>query len=349
MLNLFFFVQDDVRGDISATESDVQGDFDGDIPQPIRAGLPRVEWLNRSVSLISSEGVLVGSGIVRNCHASDCVDNRPLGTEDVGILVLESLRHDLLPADWKYSVRRWSSKNATSDGVSLYDLGRAFEEQAHARATGELRGPKRQYNTSRVRQRMRSEKLERLTSDQALWEVASKTCCLRRCTRRISVDVVKSLRHEMWSSDHKLRSHIKLEVHRHVRRGGDRKYVTLENDEVCLKGWMIIMAVSKTEFYRQRANAGLGVRSNHHGNRGMKKRRPGTRQASASLACIINASADLMPHRFRTLPSGERVVERVLPAGTKWKDIRERLNEVSVFAVCFSAVSCPFLQAIEII
>jgi hypothetical protein len=43
---------------------------------------------------------------------------------------------------------------------------------------------------------------------------------------------------------------------------------------------------------------------------------------------MIECSADLMPHKFRILPTGERVVERVLPAETKWKDLQHRLNEV---------------------
>jgi hypothetical protein len=43
---------------------------------------------------------------------------------------------------------------------------------------------------------------------------------------------------------------------------------------------------------------------------------------------MIECSTDLMPHQFWTLPTRERVVERVLPAGTKWKDLQHRINEV---------------------
>jgi hypothetical protein len=43
---------------------------------------------------------------------------------------------------------------------------------------------------------------------------------------------------------------------------------------------------------------------------------------------MIECSADLMPHKFRTPPTGERVVEHVLPAGTKWKDLQSLVNEV---------------------
>jgi hypothetical protein len=43
---------------------------------------------------------------------------------------------------------------------------------------------------------------------------------------------------------------------------------------------------------------------------------------------MIEEAADLMPRKFRTLPSRERVVERVLPSGTKWKDLQHHINEV---------------------
>jgi hypothetical protein len=43
---------------------------------------------------------------------------------------------------------------------------------------------------------------------------------------------------------------------------------------------------------------------------------------------MIECSADLMPHKFQTLPTRERVIERVLPVGTKWKDLQSRVNEV---------------------
>ena len=48
----------------------------------------------------------------------------------------------------------------------------------------------------------------------------------------------------------------------------------------------------------------------------------------ALIAYIVGALADLMPHRFCTLATGVCVVEHMLPARTKWKDIRSKLNEV---------------------
>ena len=123
--------------------------------------------------------------------------------------------------------------------------------------------------------------------------------------------------------------------------------VTIENKEVCLKGWMIIMSVSKKDFYRQCGNAILGVQSRHHGNKGTQKQRNATRQGMASLACFIDLAADLMPHRFRTLSTEERVVERVLWADTIWKDIRGNLNEVLLNLSFYVSVQCGLCMTIH--
>ena len=44
--------------------------------------------------------------------------------------------------------------------------------------------------------------------------------------------------------------------------------------------------------------------------------------------------ADAMPHKMRTLPSGEKVVQMVLPTGTKWKNILMDVNEVGENVGC---------------
>jgi hypothetical protein len=86
--------------------------------------------------------------------------------------------------------------------------------------------------------------------------------------------------------------------------------------------------VSKADFYRQVAYAKEGRWYNHHGNVGLKKLREATRQATAILATIIVPLADAMPHKTHTVTTGEKVVEKVLPIGTKWKDILLDVNAV---------------------
>ena len=52
-------------------------------------------------------------------------------------------------------------------------------------------------------------------------------------------------------------------------------------------------------------------------------------QATATLQCIVDKSADHMPHRSRVLTCGKNAVTKVLPATWKWKDIVPHVNEVN--------------------
>ena len=66
-----------------------------------------------------------------------------------------------------------------------------------------------------------------------------------------------------------------------------------------------------------------------HGNLGLHKPWAHTVQATAILRCILEKSADHMPHRPRVLSSGEKVVTKVLPATWKWKDTIPEFNKVN--------------------
>ena len=128
--------------------------------------------------------------------------------------------------------------------------------------------------------------------------------------------------------------------------GTGRKVITLESMDVCCTAWHIIHGVSKAEFYRQASYAKEGRRSRMHGNVGLKKPREATRQAAATLATIIVPLADATPHKTRTLPTGEKVVEKVLPTGTKWKDILLDVNDVGE-KVGLQPISLSKLSAIK--
>jgi hypothetical protein len=42
---------------------------------------------------------------------------------------------------------------------------------------------------------------------------------------------------EMWSTDHALKNHMKLQVHRSAYKVDSHKVVSLENYEACLNAW----------------------------------------------------------------------------------------------------------------
>jgi hypothetical protein len=76
------------------------------------------------------------------------------------------------------------------------------------------------------------------------------------------------------------------------------------------------MGVPETTFYRHAGYTTEGRPAQKHGNSGLLKPRAHIVQATATLKCILDRSADHMPHRSRTLASSEKIVLKVLP--TMW-------------------------------
>ena len=114
---------------------------------------------------------------------------------------------------------------------------------------------------------------------------------------------------------------MKLDVHRQFHKDIlGRNVVTLEGVDVCPYAWMRIMGVSSTTFFRYAQFAQAGFAAQHHGNTGLRKPRNHTVVATATLGAILDRHADHMPHKSRVLPSGEKVIAKVLPASFKWKD-----------------------------
>jgi hypothetical protein len=73
------------------------------------------------VVLFNKVGVAVANGICRNSNASDCVDASPLGPDDIGVCILNSLVPLEIPATWRFSLRRWSLRRVFHEEVSLWD------------------------------------------------------------------------------------------------------------------------------------------------------------------------------------------------------------------------------------
>ena len=124
--------------------------------------------------------------------------------------------------------------------------------------------------------------------------------------------------------------HLKLDVHRQSRTDHDgRKVVTLKGVDVCHQAWRLIMDVPESTFFLYAKHASENMVAQMHGNTGLRKPRPHTMQATATLRCIVDKSADHMPHRSRVLSCGKKVVTKVLLATWKWKDTVPHVNEVN--------------------
>ena len=161
--------------------------------------------------------------------------------------------------------------------------------------------------------------------------VASKDCCSRRCVQTFPREKIKLLCERMYvGTTFQFSCHLKLDIHRQSRIDHDgRKVVTLEGVDVCHQAWRLIMTVPESTFFRYAKHASENMVAQMHGNTGLRKPRPHTVQATATLQCNVDKSVDYMLHRCRVLTCGKKVVTKVLPATWKWKDTIPHIDEVN--------------------
>jgi hypothetical protein len=231
----------------------------------------RDQWVDLVVVLFNACGVPVADSVCRNSNPTDCIDANPLGEEDVGVCILNSLLSLEVPPDWRFSLRRWPLRSVLHDGVSLWDHSRRFEEmQQSLFATIRPRQGRRKYDSIRVPRKPTQRRRDHTLGDTSIRSIATKDCCAKKCCQLFFHDKIKSLRQEMWLVDFCMRFAKKLEVHRNMHfDAGGCKVVTLENIEV-------FHAVSKADFYRFRNYSLQGKRYRFHGNSGTKKPREAT-------------------------------------------------------------------------
>ena len=176
-----------------------------------------------------------------------------------------------------------------------------------------------------------STKARKVLQQQQINLVASKDYCSRRCTQTFPREKIKLLRERMYiGTTFQFRCHLKLDIHCQSRTDHDgRKVVTLEGVDVCHQAWRLIMDVPESTFFRYAKHASENMVAQMHGNTGLRKPRPHTVQATATLQCIVDKSTDHMLHRSQVLTCGKKVVTKVLPATWKWKDTVPHVNEVN--------------------
>jgi hypothetical protein len=285
---------------------------------------PRL-WVGKTVSLHNDCGLLIAEGLVRNLRSSAIVGSSgPLSDSQVVVQVSTTFVEAEAPDEWRYSFKSWPIQQLMLDGVSLYhhcqrDAYNTWMIE-RMRPLGERT---RSYDSSsRNSPAVVSRNAEILMTSQSINAVASNTCCRHHCVQLYPRDKIAVLRSRMYNKTTVLfRSHMKLDVHRQFHKDIlGRNVVTLEGVDVCPYAWMRIMGVSSTTFFRYAQFAQAGFAAQHHGNTGLRKPRNHTVVATATLGAILDRHADHMPHKSRVLPSGEKVIAKVLPASFKWKD-----------------------------
>lgn len=297
-------------------------------------GLGRADWCKKEVDLIDNRGTIVAKAYVEFAKEWQSIDGRAsLGEEYVGVVVCEVIERgtSLITR----TLQKWPIKKTLYEGVSLYNQERQYNENVQVHAGSHNRRGSRQYCSQRhPRLPLQTKQKEKLLNKLGIEQTLKSSCCKRQCLSQFTHDLVKILRYEMHHSDTKSKDSIRLAVHRnsHYLPGTKKQVCVLEGKVVCMSAWRMIYGVSKTDFYRYRAYAESGRRPQHHGGLGRKKTSSSIAQATQTMSMILTTRADSMPHRTRTKSSGvlkgKKVVEKILPVGTKWRTILEEVNKV---------------------
>jgi hypothetical protein len=297
-------------------------------------GLPRSQWITKCVLLEDNNGGSLAIGV---CH-SVCPNlvlgsDGPLGPSRVAVQIVDVLVVEDRTSDWMFTLRAWNITHTFYDGACLYDhdqvaIYKKFLEESKSkkRASGRL------YEYSgRPKLPMRITKAERLLSTEDINLVSSHICCKLNCMQHFPRKKILAVWNQMWrDNDVRLRTHVKLDVHKQFHNDGNgNRVVTLKGINVCSTAWQLIMGVSRATFFQYAEAAISGDRAKHHGNYGSKKPREHTVQAIATLRCLLEKSANHMPHRLTILAIGESVVTKTLPSSFKWKDTLPALNSIN--------------------
>ena len=298
-------------------------------------GIPRHLWSTRCVTLYNEEDVLVGEG---TCHSvnSDLVlgANGPLGDTHVAVHITKTFSEVDIPQEQIYYLVAWPIERVHCAGASLFDHeARDKFNQLRARLLNpQPSGSARPYsNVLRNPPRVISRRSKELLTQESINMVSSKVCCSQNCIQPFPREKIRAFRERMYcKTSFKFRSHMKTDVHRSVHldaRG--KKAVTVEGINVCMRAWMHISGVPEATFYRYLKYWKDEREARDHGNTGLEKTRKHTQQATATLKCILEKEADHMPHRTRTLKSGDKVVSMCLPSTFQWKGKMKEINDVN--------------------
>ena len=311
---------------------------DEERPIPICIGIGRDDWCKKEVSLIDEKGLVVAYAYVEFAKEWQSINGRTeLGKEYVGVVVCEvaETQTTLTPR----TLQRWPTRRVLFEGVSLYDHERKYNEGLDARAArlGDRRGSRQYFslrNTSRPPNKKRKDVL---IEKKSIVDTLTKSCCKRECVTQFSPALVETLRYELHYADSKSKDSIKLAIHKnfHYISNTSKKVCVTEGKVICIGAWRMIHGVSKTDFYRYRAYAASGRRAQYHGLSGRRKTSSSTAQAVQTMSMILTNTAESMPHKTRTKTAGsskgEKVVQRILPTGTKWKNILDDINKVCFY------------------
>jgi hypothetical protein len=201
-------------------------------------GLSRSKWITKCVLLKYKNGDHVAIGV---CH-SVCPDlvlnsDGPLGLSRVDVQIIDILVVEDKTSDWMFILHTWNITHAFYNGASLYDHDQvAIYKKALEESKSKKRAGGRQYEYSgRPKLPMCITKAERLLSMEDINLVSIHICYKLNCVQPFPREKIFVVQNQLWrDSDVRLRTHVKLDVHRQFHNDGNgNRVVTLEGINVC--------------------------------------------------------------------------------------------------------------------
>lgn len=297
------------------------------------SGLRREDWVNITVMLVDEDGHNMAKGICHNVNPIDCVEDKCLGTDHVGVLIMEPIE-GMMDIGAMFALKAWPTDRVFHSGCTLQHHLLVSKHRLRAKTKlleKRRKDGKRAYGTTRTAEHAKPSKKSQILNNASIQQLSALLCCDRECLRFFPRDEALALRTEFYDCSSRMRHAKRLEVHGQVHKlqGSSANVVTLSGRDICVIAWRHIFVISKTTFYRNRQEFKCGMRPRDHGNLNIKRNRVSAQQATATLSTLLEDKADMMPHKSRTLPNGTRVVEMVLPRGTKWNKFLLTINKVS--------------------
>jgi hypothetical protein len=311
------------EGDTTAEEPDVPA-MDGSIPNCV--GLSCENWCRKEVTMVNDVGEGVASGFVEFARASQTT----LGEDNVGVVVCKVLQPNSTVAC--HSLRSWPIKKTLFQSVSLYDHLRKERSLQFDKLSrlGDRCGSRKydcQVRIPRLRPLKRKDKIIQICSVN---DAALSGYCKHLCMEQFDSALIYTLWHEMHHSDSKSKDALRLGVHRHFHRikGESRQFCVLDGKLVCMLQWRKIYGVSKTYFYRYKQYVASSHRAQYHGGKERTKLSGSKLQAVQTMKMLLESKGDRMPHKTCNLKTSEKVMQKILLAGTKCKQILKTVNDI---------------------
>ena len=142
--------------------------------------------LNILVMLVNASGQNVAKRICRNVDPTDCVEDKCIGADNVGVLIMEPLE-GMMDMGWMFSLRTWPVTCVFHQRYTLAHHLLVSNRRQHVQTTvleRRRKEGKRTYVTSRTTTQTRPTKKSQILNNNSIHQPSATVCCDSDITRK---------------------------------------------------------------------------------------------------------------------------------------------------------------------